>query len=132
MQPLRVCKECGIEAHTEEELKLFVKLKRSLHGRQPWCKSCKSKYTVAKDKMRLYGVTVEEYNKRMASSVCCEICGTEEGKLCYDHNHNTGEFRGVLCVNCNTALGGFKDSPELLSRATSYLLSRGNYDRTGN
>jgi hypothetical protein len=127
MKVLRKCKECGLEAHNTEELELFVKLKKSLYGRQPWCKACKSKYTMSRDKERLYGVTLEEYNKAMETSVCCEICGKEEVKLCYDHNHKTNKFRGVLCVQCNGALGSFKDSPKLLARALEYLLNRGHY-----
>lgn len=129
---LRKCKDCGLEAHTEEELELFVKMRSGLYGRQPWCKKCKVADTLERDKQRLYGVSIEEYNKNMETSVCCEICGVEEGRMCYDHNHNTGEFRGVLCMNCNTALGGFKDSPALLSKALLYLTERGDYDRTRN
>lgn len=38
-----------------------------------------------------------------------------------DHCHETGQVRGLLCNLCNQALGLFKDSPELLARATAYL-----------
>jgi hypothetical protein len=44
-----------------------------------------------------------------------------------DHNHETGEFRGILCLPCNTVLGMAKDSPDLLERAASYLKDRGFY-----
>ena len=46
-----------------------------------------------------------------------------------DHNHGTGQFRGFLCDSCNTGLGKFKDDPDLLERAISYL--RGIYWTTG-
>ena len=39
-----------------------------------------------------------------------------------DHCHTTGKVRGVLCMHCNQGLGKFKDSPELLYSAISYLL----------
>ena len=32
----------------------------------------------------------------------CEICG-KKGKICFDHNHETGKFRGWICVKCNIA-----------------------------
>lgn len=40
----------------------------------------------------------------------CEICGEKEKikvngktiKLAFDHDHNTNEFRGMLCFMCNT------------------------------
>jgi hypothetical protein len=42
MKPLRKCRECGLEAHTEEELELFVKDKSKLYDRSTICKKCAS------------------------------------------------------------------------------------------
>ena len=53
----------------------------------------------------------------------CEICGTAE-RLCYDHDHKTGEYRGTLCSNCNTAIGLMKDTPDRLVSAAKYVLER--------
>lgn len=50
----------------------------------------------------------------------CYICGLEL-KLCYDHDHTTGDHRGWLCQNCNKGLGNFKDNPKLLEAALRYL-----------
>lgn len=50
----------------------------------------------------------------------CEICGTTN-KLCWDHNHTTGLFRGTLCDSCNKAIGYFYDNPELCLKASEYL-----------
>lgn len=55
----------------------------------------------------------------------CEICGTKN-KLCYDHSHKTGEYRGTLCKRCNSAIGLFYDNVEFLQSAISYLI-RFNY-----
>jgi hypothetical protein len=55
----------------------------------------------------------------------CEICECDlNGSGHVDHCHKTGEFRGILCTNCNNGLGRFKDSPELLSKAAKYLKGR--------
>jgi hypothetical protein len=60
----------------------------------------------------------------------CDICGgTPSGgdrrtsRLCIDHDHLTGEFRGLLCTACNTAIGKFKDDPEILAAAIRYLMA---------
>lgn len=54
----------------------------------------------------------------------CELCGgppNGRGSLCLDHCHASGKFRGWLCSRCNTGLGIFRDSTELLYRAAAYL-----------
>ena len=45
---LRICNICGIEAHTDSDLELFMKSSRSPHGRGTRCKSCHSKLERAK------------------------------------------------------------------------------------
>ena len=57
----------------------------------------------------------------------CNICGIfwrdtkPFRKLCYDHDHNTEEFRGWLCMSCNLILGHAKDDIEILKKTISYL-----------
>lgn len=50
----------------------------------------------------------------------CAIC-RRPGKLVYDHDHSTGDGRGMLCIQCNLGLGQFNDNVELLARAIRYL-----------
>lgn len=57
----------------------------------------------------------------------CEICGVAElseehrTRLCMDHCHTTGRFRGWLCHSCNRGLGLFKDDLERITKAANYL-----------
>ncbi|MBE7189396.1 endonuclease VII domain-containing protein, partial [Jatrophihabitans endophyticus] len=50
----------------------------------------------------------------------CAIC-LEAPAAHVDHDHETGRVRGLLCFNCNGALGQFRDRPDLMSRAAIYL-----------
>lgn len=125
--PLRKCKDCGLES---SDLSLFVKDKGSKHGRRNLCLSCVVKRNDAHPKQKdrktdhqvkkRYGVTAAEYKEKMNSSSSCVLCASSEN-LCYDHDHSTMKFRGVLCRSCNTALGLFQDNPELLRKAADYV-----------
>ena len=46
VKPLRICRECGLKAHTKEDLELFVKHRSCPHGRATICKSCVNKYKI--------------------------------------------------------------------------------------
>lgn len=90
-------------------------------GYQNNCKECNHK----RRKFRL--VSEDDFNR--LESQGCAICGTLEwpghhGSAHIDHDHKTGEFRGILCMECNTGIGKFKDSPDLLRRAIEYLATK--------
>lgn len=51
----------------------------------------------------------------------CEICANTNRKICYDHCHRTGRFRGWLCDSCNAALGMAAENPGILRRLADYI-----------
>lgn len=74
----------------------------------------------------VYGITIEEHNELYHKQEGrCAICGKHQSecnkRLAIDHDHNTGEVRGLLCSHCNQGLGHFKDNTELLVNAIQYL-----------
>lgn len=81
---------------------------------------------------RTYGISVEDYQKMLVEQEHkCAVCGGEgfimnnqyhKMKLVVDHDHVTGRVRGLLCHNCNRALGLLQDSIESLDKAKAYLL----------
>ena len=66
-----------------------------------------------------HGLTAQEA-QMMKNNASCEICGNKDS-LRIDHDHTTGVIRGVLCNNCNVALGLMLDNPETMRRAADYL-----------
>lgn len=80
--------------------------------------------------MRTYGISLIEYEKMHEKQKgLCAICKGEgfvmkechSLKLVVDHCHKGGHVRGLLCHNCNRALGLLKDCPTALSNAIKYL-----------
>jgi hypothetical protein len=71
-------------------------------------------------------ITLKEFEAmREAQNACCKICGRHESEfmqvLHVDHDHVTGKIRGLLCYDCNRALGQFKDNLERVRSAVKYL-----------
>ena len=59
----------------------------------------------------------------------CEICGRTHDKMHVDHDHVTGGFRGILCSRCNTGLGLFLDSTDMLEKAVAYLKRESRWEQ---
>lgn len=74
---------------------------------------------------RRFKIRPEEYDNLLAAqggtcAICRGTCPTQEN-MPVDHDHDTGEIRGILCVTCNAGVGMFRDDPALLSDAIVYL-----------
>jgi hypothetical protein len=50
----------------------------------------------------------------------CFMCQSKR-HLCVDHNHRSNKVRGILCSNCNRALGLVHENKLALKRAVVYL-----------
>jgi len=129
------CKQCK----EEKCLTKFSKKKSNRDGLSIYCKPCRREreriYNKNNpDKKRnkhlkyKYGITLEEYNSILdKQGGACKLCSLTDhthgrGNVLYvDHCHTTGKVRGILCHNCNSGLGHFKDNIELLKKAIDYL-----------
>jgi len=85
-----------------------------------------------------YDLTVKELNDALeAQNGNCAICeevlpdllvyNNRRRGYAIDHNHETGKFRGILCLKCNSMLGMARDSQILLEKASAYLKEKGSY-----
>lgn len=75
----------------------------------------------------LYGIEHGTYDALLAAqNNVCAICGTADPgtgmtRFAIDHCHGSKVVRGLLCNNCNNGLGRFKDNPDRLRKAATYL-----------
>lgn len=114
----------------------FHNNKKASSGKRNICKQCVStkfkKGKKFKDEnrdrqlKRRYGIDLIQYNELFISqNGSCAICNTHQSKLkvslAVDHCHTTGKVRGLLCYNCNSGLGRFKDNTSYLLTAAEYL-----------
>ena len=79
---------------------------------------------------RIYGITMDEFERRVAEqSNMCAIEGcfaplTRDDKrtgACIDHNHKTGQVRGIICRNCNLCLGLLDDDYNKIVGLAKYI-----------
>ena len=116
----KACSGCGVI----KPLEAFHVCNRNLDGRQSQCKDCHS--AIQSDRAFLrFGITREQYDEILEAqggvcAICKEVCNSGR-RLAVDHDHETGEVRGLLCGNCNTAIGKFHDNTDYLRAAIAYL-----------
>lgn len=116
----RQCRECRREANRKWREENVEKIRNDQRKAQ----------------LKLYGITEDEYNFRLDQQEgVCAICQNESNSgrnLDVDHDHeccpgrkSCGKcIRGLLCYNCNHAIGLLKDSKKYLNRAIEYLERR--------
>lgn len=79
---------------------------------------------------RTYGIGMDEYDALLAKqgggcAMCKNLCPTGK-RLAVDHDHETGEIRGLLCAKCNGGYGYFSEDPGLLVAAIEYAWATGD------
>lgn len=82
---------------------------------------------------RYYGLSQEGWERLFeGQGRCCAICGTNNPRTKsgrnpwhMDHDHVTGENRGILCFRCNVMLGNSGDDISVLAAAIHYLKAHG-------
>lgn len=118
---------------------------RGLHRVQSKCRECSNAYNrrwTKSDGFKLgqkarryrlkwrYGVTLEQYeamlNRQGGVCAVCRGASSKGTKLAVDHCHDTGAVRGLLCDNCNRAIGLLGDDADVLRRAAEYLSAERN------
>lgn len=108
------CKDCYLEMKEKE-----------LQDKKNWYEA-KGRWIALE---RKYGITKLEYESRLSNqSNSCAICRSpisEESRGSVDHNHDTGQIRGILCTFCNLTLLPvvelYEDKLQYIDEAKKYL-----------
>lgn len=102
----KICTKCG----ENKTLDHFAKRKDADTGKQNFplaiCKSCQKDRRI----MKRYGLEPEKLKNLLElQKGKCEICKEDMGETyTVDHNHTTGEVRGLLCNRCNFQVGVYE------------------------
>ena len=106
------------------------------HRTQKWCSElCKNRAENSRRNFIRHRIDEKLFNYLyQIQNGNCAICNTSYGGtthhkrriLSIDHDHLTGSVRGLLCNNCNKALGLFKDNIKILEKAIKYLQENSN------
>jgi hypothetical protein len=140
----KLCTKCG-------DVKPIKKFRRKYDAYgitnyyESHCTDCRNAYVRGRydyDKERdkqlrqNYGISLDEYNELFkAQNGVCAVCGCPETRrpgrrkrtedyipmLHVDHDHKTGKIRGLLCSECNTALGSLHDDPNRIKALLKYI-----------
>lgn len=110
---VKQCRRCMVGKTYDQ----FHKQRATKDGHQSWCKSCSAEYqrehydstqTRRDARFKLnYGITADDFDRLLAEQGnVCKLCKLppKGRRLSADHNHVTGEFRGIICNQCNTRL----------------------------
>lgn len=115
------CRECKTDKPPSE---FYWKSKKDSR-KDTLCKRCR----IIQLRESKLGITDGDYWRLYhQQNGVCGVCRSRlrskrYKRFCVDHDHSTGEIRGLLCMNCNTALGLLKDDPECMERAIQWMKS---------
>lgn len=111
-----------MKIRTEEQLEKIRERDR-LRNKLPHRKA-QMKQKAFQARLKKYNITPETLDElKRKSDNTCYICGgnNQIKELHIDHNHLTGEVRGLLCFRCNFGLGWFQDQIAIFQRIREYL-----------
>ncbi len=120
----KVCARC----RTNKPVSSYTVRTAEADGLEYTCDTCVRDSQLRK----AYGITLEAYRTMFESQGgCCLSCASpltevnsNRGAHPVDHDHTTGNIRGILCNGCNTALGQIKEDPARLEKLLRYCLTR--------
>lgn len=121
------CKPCAAEQMRERRRTMDPAEKRAMNRerydrRQADPRARRLRYYARM--ARKYGVSRDDVLRMIREAEGrCALCVIATPDLVFDHCHESGRVRGLLCQRCNVALGALGDTPEAVAGVLAYLLS---------
>ena len=117
------CSDCKVKKPLDD----FFRCSTCIGGYSRQCRQCnRKKYQVTK-----YNITEKQYNQMLSEQehkcACCgkpiqeRVKGQGKKTICVDHDHKTGQVRGLLCGLCNSGIGALGDNIQGVRNALNYL-----------
>lgn len=122
------CPDCGETKPYDE----FPSRPTNRDVRYTYCKFChnrRNRETVSRlygssrhyHLRQRYGAGADDIHRLIdAQGGWCVICRRRPATQ-VDHDHTTGEIRGILCLYCNAGMGALRDDPDIIASAIEYL-----------
>ena len=105
----KACRTC----HQEKPRSDFPQHSHGYDGRDSRCRDCKN------EAARLRKALRQQHECPPPGE--CPLCHRHTTKWVIDHCHHSKQARGYICDSCNTALGGFRDDPDIIRRALAWV-----------
>ena len=111
------CRPCQNVYQNQRNAQPHVRARRRAYTSQPHIISAQRAAWVR----RTYGETGLSIEKRRLAGEPCDVCGRVTPGMALDHCHDTMRPRGLLCRDCNWALGKVRDDPAVLRALADYV-----------
>lgn len=118
---VRECKQCGIARDFTQYPHESICLRCRIKNAKKAVRKPRTEEQKFQARLKQYGITQQEYDTTLLNqNESCAICETKQD-LVFDHDHTTGQFRGLLCQACNVGIGFLNDDPKRLTKAIEYI-----------
>lgn len=119
----KVCRRQQAREYRDNNLEVVKARNREYSRKRYGWKPAQSGKTNRERTLAKYGLTVEDYEEMYSRlNGTCPICDKEFDRLVVDHDHKTGNVRGLICRACNRGLGMFGDDLLILQKAYNYMV----------
>ena len=123
----KICNKCHILKVQSRDFDYNQNDKYGRPTTRPSCKMCRVDIDGVKmpqsERDRMNRIKPKPY-ELFECPICHKVTIPDvTANIVIDHDHRTGRARAWICDSCNTGIGRFQDSPEMLEQIAAYIKS---------